>query len=380
MKLATSHFRNPIFLDTTLRDGEQSPGVYFTRLEKIELAKELDALGVPILEAGIPAMGTQEQRTLAELCDLGLSAKILVWNRLCLSDARLCRKEGYKNLHFSFPSSNLMLEKKLGKSREWLKNELEKVLDIAVASNSDVSVGAEDASRTETDFLIEIFLKAIKLGVQRVRYADTLGLLTPDRTFQIIHEISREVTVPIDFHAHNDFGLATANTLAAFDAGAEVLSCTVLGLGERAGNASLEELLGIFQLLRKTSPPWDLKRLVHLGQKISGITHESIGPRKPLLGEKVFTHESGIHVDGLLKNSQTYEPFSPEILGASRRLVAGKHSGRTALCYLAAQEGHKWSPQSAQDFLGRLRDLLDENSGIDPHAQFLAEINKNGDV
>ncbi len=210
--------KSPVLLDTTLRDGEQSPGIYFTNEEKLEIASRLDELGVAIIEAGIPAMCIEERTVLAKLAASGLNSKILSWNRLLNEDVINSLNVGIRSIHVSVPTSAILLDCKLKKERHWVFKQIESVIKFSVAEGAEISLGAEDSSRTETAFLKEVFLAAANAGAIRVRYADTLGILTPDKTATEIALLVKDLPVPLDFHGHNDFGMATANALAAWEA------------------------------------------------------------------------------------------------------------------------------------------------------------------
>ncbi|SFR15580.1 homocitrate synthase [Desulfoscipio geothermicus] len=242
----TLALRCPAIVDTTLRDGEQAPGVAFTLKEKVTIARMLDLLGVEVIEAGIPVMGEIEQETLRAICSLGLRARVASWNRLLLADIRVSIACGVRDLHISAPVSDLHITKKLGKSRQWVLDCLVRAVRYARDYGCRVSVGAEDASRADFNFLLEFALLAQEAGVERLRYADTVGILEPFATRRQVGLLVSNLSIPVEFHGHNDFGLATANSLAAFGAGAAYISTTVGGLGERAGNASLEDMLGLF--------------------------------------------------------------------------------------------------------------------------------------
>lgn len=357
-------------LDTTLRDGEQRPGIWFTSDAKVEIARGLDDWGVEVIEAGIPAMGRAERATLDRLHGLGLGAELLVWNRLVEADLELCLAAGYPSLHFSVPTSDIMLTGKLGRDRAWVLAQVDRVVGRAVAAGRKVSLGAEDASRTPVDFLAQVYHRAVQAGATRVRYADTLGLLTPARTAQEVAALVTELPIPLDFHAHDDFGLATANTLVAHGAGAQVLSCSLLGWGERAGNAALEEVVGALEFL---GPPLETRRgafpdLVALGRRMAALAGVAVDEHKALVGSEVFTHESGIHVDGLLKSSLTYEAWPPEAFGGRRKLRFGKHTGPAALKHFARQEGVELDEAEAVEFLESLRGALGQTRSLDTEA------------
>jgi len=229
-------------VDTTLRDGEQAAGIAFNGEEKILIAKMLDRVGVSEIEAGIPAMGIDEQKTISEILALGLKARVLTWNRLKMEDIKASLDCGANFVHISAPVSDIQIGYKLQKSREWVLENLKKVVHFARERGCQVSVGAEDASRAEFSFVARFAETARDVGAERLRYADTLGVLNPFTARDRVVNLIEATGVEIEFHAHNDFGMATANTLAAIRGGAGLISTTVNGIGERAGNASMEEV------------------------------------------------------------------------------------------------------------------------------------------
>ncbi len=330
-------------IDTTLRDGEQSPGVAFSHREKLNIAKHLDQLGVDIIEAGIPVMNMMEQQTIHDILSLGLKADILTWNRLHMKDIKASLEAGAKNLHISVPVSDVHIFKKLRTTRSELLHNLEGVLSYCAENDVNVSVGGEDASRADEDFLAEVFCKGTQYGVKRIRYADTVSVLTPFTTLERIEnliqgmagklDISAEDLMNdllIDFHGHNDFGLGTANALAAFKAGALGISCSVNGLGERAGNTALEEIVMALSLLEEAQVDIKVKEIMRVSKLVEAYSGRTVMESKPIVGKMVFSHESGIHVDGLLKDKRTYCYLDPKILGRRHSYVKGKHSGRSA--------------------------------------------------
>jgi homocitrate synthase NifV len=360
----------PIILDTTLRDGEQSPGLYFTSREKVRIARELDGLGIDIIEVGVPAMGAEEQSVISELAASGMRAEILAWNRLCAADVETSLSAGARSVHLSAPTSRRLLEKKLGRTEDWLFSAMEEVIRFAIGEGLSVSFGAEDASRSDMRFLKRIFRHAQDLGAGRVRYADTLGLLTPELTRQAISTLADVVSVPIDFHGHNDFGLATANAFCAWEAGARVISCSLMGWGERAGNAALEEFVAGAHFLKGRFPDFDFVSLRRLCESLAEASRRPIPSHKPIFGSEIFKHESGIHVDGLLKDLGTYEIYSPEVVGGKRELIPGKHSGRAAIKYIAAVRGKDIGDRAAQSIIDRMRARLAAEAGIAPEELF----------
>jgi len=344
--------------------------VYFTNKEKLYIASELNDLGVDIIEAGIPSMGEEESKSLKEIKRLNLRSEILSWNRLLEEDIVASLRVGVNMIHVSVPTSDVMIEKKMGRKREWIIPEMERVFSFAIKEGAVLSFGAEDASRTDSRFLKEVFMAAQLFGAKRVRIADTLGIMTPLQVSGLIKYLSEGLTIAIDYHGHNDFGLATANALAAWENGAEVISCSILGLGERAGNTSLEEFVCIMQYLKNQISNFDFVKLKKLCQTISEWIDSPIPERKPIVGKMIFTHESGIHVDGILKESATYELFPPELLGGCRRFVLGKHSGVKAVHYFANNEGYEISDHLVRDFLKDMRFHMARTRGVNALSMF----------
>ena len=321
-------------VDTTLRDGEQTPGVAFSIEEKKHIAKLLDDLGVSIIEAGTPTMGYEEIKAINEICSMNLNANILTWNRMLIKDIEKSLETGCPNAHITVPASDIHIQRKLQMTRNEVIETMRKTINYAIKKGLTVSVGAEDASRTDFDFLINLYKEAKKEGATRIRYADTVGILNPFTSCNIIKKIRTIIDLPIDFHAHNDFGLATANALGAFKGGANYISCSINGLGERAGNTSLEEIVAVLEIMEGFTTNINLKDLKMISKIVEQYSGRLLHKGKPIVGDEVFSHESGIHVDGLLKDSKTYEAFKPDLVGGKRKFVIGKHSGKSAIRFL----------------------------------------------
>jgi homocitrate synthase NifV len=271
-------------VDTTFRDGEQSAGVVFSTEEKINMAIALDRAGVSWIEAGTPAMGTEEQETLRTLLALPLRATLIAWNRADLADISASLSCGFSCIHISLPVSDLHIDYKLKKDRKWVINQLKAALQLVQSYGCDITVGAEDTSRADPEFFLRFADVAAKFGAMRIRFADTVGCLDPFMTFDRLQNLVSQCPLPIEFHGHNDFGLATANTLAAFQAGAKFASVTLAGIGERAGNASLEEVVASLEKFYGYHCGVESGALSSLAELVEKASNRPLFPYRPVVG------------------------------------------------------------------------------------------------
>ncbi len=357
--------RTKVFIaDTTLRDGEQTAGVVFSAKEKISIARHLDAMGVHELECGIPAMGEEERNSIRALVDLGLSARLITWNRALVPDIEASISCGISAVDISLSVSDIMIEHKINKSREWVKEQLKRALGFAKERGLYVCVGGEDASRADSEFLVELMQIARANGADRFRYCDTLGILDPFAMYEKVGGLTAAVPeLDIEVHAHNDLGLATANALAGVRGGARFISTTVNGLGERAGNAALEEVVMALKVACGIDVGIDTRRFHAVSRLVGSASNREVPAWKAVVGERVFSHESGLHADGVLKDPRNYEGFPPEEVGLTRHIVAGKHSGTNGIVESYRQIGIPISREEAQELMAKVRSTAQRIKG-----------------
>ncbi|TAK31895.1 MAG: homocitrate synthase [Chloroflexota bacterium] len=341
--------------DTTLRDGEQTAGVVFSNAEKIEIARLLDEIGVHQIEAGIPTMGGDEKQAFKSIVDLNLSASVLAWNRPVIADIKASLEVGAKAVAISISASDIHIERKLRSTREAVVASVQKAVEFAKSHGLYVSVNAEDGSRAEPEFLAHFGRSAREAGADRMRFCDTIGIMDPFRTYERINRLIGETEMDVEMHTHNDFGMATANSLAGIRAGARWVNTTINGLGERAGNCSLEELVMALKYIEGVDVGIETRRFRELSEYVARASQRMIPASKPVTGANLFLYEAAGRAEAMLADTSSYEIFSPETVGLERRLVIGKYSGVASVLSKLAQHSYFLPYEEAERLLPQLQ-------------------------
>jgi methanogen homocitrate synthase len=351
--------------DVTLRDGEQTPGVSFSCEEKVKIATMLDSIGVEVIEAGFPAVSQNEKQCVKTIANLGLDARICGFSRAREEDIQTAIDCDVEIVSIFIPTSELHVRLKFKKSREQVLEDSLKMIDYARDHGVLVRFAAEDASRTDLPFLKKVYRGAAEHGAVLLSFADTVGCLIPTEMHRIMTDLVASVDKPLCAHCHNDMGCAVANTLTAAEAGAFQLHTTVNGIGERAGNASLDEVLVALRM-KGNIDRYDLSHLTelsHMVEKFSGI---ALPRNKPVTGELAFSHESGIHIAAILEDPASYEYFPPDMVGSERHFILGKHTGKKALEHVMASLGCKCTDRQVCRVLDLVKDHSEHKCNITP--------------
>ncbi len=352
-------------LDTTLRDGEQTPGVSLSVEQKLMIADALDALGVDIIEAGTAIASEGDFKAIKEISARGLNAEICSFARIKKEDIDAAADANADSIFMVAPSSSIHIRAKFpGKDEKYVIEKSVEAVEYAKERGLIVEFGAEDASRADFNFVIELFKAAVEAGADRLTFADTVGVLTPERASEIIKRLKQEFSVPIAIHCHDDFGLATANTVYAVRAGADEFHGTINGIGERAGNAAIEEVVIALEHLYNIKTKIRKERIYNTSKLVEKFTRVVVPPNKPIVGENAFTHESGIHTSALFRDTSTYEPISPEEVGRKRVIVLGKHAGRASVEAIMKELGYKATKEQMKEILNRIKEIGDRGKRV----------------
>ncbi len=321
------------FWDETLRDGEQTPGLFFTVEEKVEIAKMLDDLGVGIMDVGIPVVSKKEFEACKAIANEGTAnAVILAASRAKKEDIDACVDAGAQETSIFIACSDLHLKYKLRMTREQVIEATVDSIEYAKERGIERCFVTEDTVRSEMDFVVDLYNAAIDAGAKRAVICDTVGVCTPSTAKWFVREFKKRVKpIQLSWHGHNDFGMAVANSLAAVEEGVEIPHGCINGIGERAGNASLEEMILALEVLYGKSTGIKIEKVFEVSKRIEELTGIPLATQKPLVGTNAYSHESGIHTHGVLKHTLTYEPIHPEMIGRTREFVFGKHTGTTSV-------------------------------------------------
>jgi len=354
--------------DTTLRDGEQTPGVSLTPEEKVEIAVNLNNLGVDVIEAGFPISSQGEREAIKRITSLNMEAEICALARTVKKDIDVAIDCNVDSIHTFIATSPLHRKYKLKMDKEEILRRAVEAVEYIKEHGITVEFSAEDATRTEIPYLIEVYKAVEEAGADRINVPDTVGVMIPRAMEYLIRRLKEEITVPISVHCHNDFGLAVANSLGAVEGGAQQVHCTVNGIGERAGNAALEEVVMALKMIYGIETGVKTEKLTEVSQLVSKLTGIKLQVNKAIVGENAFAHESGIHAHGVLAHALTYEPIPPEMVGQRRRIILGKHTGSHAieckLKELGFKVGENITEEQFKEILKRIKDIGDKGKRI----------------
>jgi 2-isopropylmalate synthase len=350
--------------DTTLRDGEQTPGVSVSPEQKLQIAMKLDELGVDAIEAGFPIVSQGERQAIKDIVKQGLRAEVCGLARAVQEDIDAALACDLEYVHLFIATSDIHMRYKLKMNREEVLRRAVWAVEYVKKHGVRVEFSAEDATRSETSFMKEVFKAVSQSGADRIDIPDTVGYSTPESIFGLVEDVRSISHLPISMHCHDDLGLAVANTLAGINAGAECAHVTVNGIGERAGNASLEEVVMALQCLYRKSHSIKTELLYETSKFVSNAMGIIVQPNKAIIGENAFGHESGIHTHGIINNPLTYEPISPELVGRKRWLQAGKHAGAHGIRAMLQEFGIKPDEEQLKHILDRQKNIADLGKSI----------------
>jgi 2-isopropylmalate synthase len=350
--------------DTTLRDGEQTPGVSVTPEQKFKIAIKLDEIGVDAIEVGFPIVSQGEMEAIKAITKQGLNAEVCGLARTVQSDIDAAINCNLKYVHTFIATSDIHMQYKLKMTREQVLEKSIWAVDYAKKNDMQVEFSAEDATRSDRVFVNRVFKAVADAGADRLDIPDTVGYATPQYIAELVNDVKMATKLPVSIHCHNDFGLAVANAISGINAGASCAHVTINGLGERAGNTSLEEFVMALQCLYNKKHNIKTELLYETSKLISNIMGIIVQPNKAIIGENAFGHESGIHTHGIINNPLTYEPISPELVGRKRWMQAGKHAGAHGIKAMLEDFGIKPTDEQLHNIVEKQKNLADKGKSI----------------
>ncbi len=350
--------------DTTLRDGEQTPGVSLTAEDKMEIARQLNQLGVDVIEAGFPSSSEGERKIVKDIAKAGLNSEICALSRCTKADIDAAINCEVDVIHVFIPTSPVQMKYAVNLTPEQVLSSAVESIEYVKKHGFKCEFSPMDATRSEMRFLKQICQAAQKAGMDSLNVPDTVGIMIPKTNFKLIEELKTVVTVPISTHCHDDFGMAVANSLAAVEAGAAQVHVAVNGLGERAGNASLEEVVMALHMLYKFKTGVNTRLLYSTSRMVASITGITVQANKAIVGENAFAHESGIHTRGVTEKPLTFEPIKPELVGRRRKLVAGKLAGTRGIKAELEEIGIHPTEEQLKEIVQRVKELGDKGKMV----------------
>jgi 2-isopropylmalate synthase len=350
--------------DTTLRDGEQTPGVSLTIEDKIEIARQLSKLGVDVIEAGSPMSSEGEKRVVKEIAKAGLAAEICGLARATRGDIDDAIDCDVDLVHVFIPTSTVQMKYAVNMTPEQVLTATTENVEYVKKHGLNCEFSPMDATRSKLNFLKQVCQAAEKAKADMINIPDTVGIMTPRTTRKLIEDVKSAVEVPISIHCHDDFGMAVANSLAAVEAGATQVHATINGLGERAGNASLEEVAVALQMIYKLKTGINSRLLYSTSRMVSTLTGVFVQANKAIVGENAFAHESGIHTRGVTVKPLTFEPIKPELVGRTRKLVAGKLAGSRGIKAELEDIGIRPTEEQLKQIVNRVKELGDKGKMV----------------
>jgi len=353
-----------IVYDSTLREGEQMPGVRFTPEQKLEISSLLMDAGVHQIEAGFAAVSEEERKAIRRIASIGGDSDILSLSRARRSDIDAALSCDVDMILIFMATSDLHMSEKLRMTREEVLEAISSSVEYAKQHGVTVGLSTEDTTRSDPGFLRNAYSVAAESGADRLGITDTLGCANPEKIVQMVELVKEVSSLPISVHLHNDFGLALANALSAVKAGASAVATTVCGFGERAGNVPLEQFVMSMKFLYGADVGIRTEMLTPIARRVSELANIEISPTMPWIGENAFAHESGIHVAAVLRNPSTYEFVSPETVGNERRIVLGKHSGRSLISTKLLENGLSTSQLNLDEIFAKVKNLGEEKGGV----------------